>query len=77
MLRRSAEEAQRGTDIALGRQRAGLIDFLTLLDTERTLATARAELAAADARVISRQLDLFRALGGGWRSTVSLTVSNN
>jgi NodT family efflux transporter outer membrane factor (OMF) lipoprotein len=53
--------------ITRARQREGQIDSLELLDAERTLADAEASLAAADAAISRAQVDLFRALGGGWQ----------
>ncbi|GAA4011060.1 efflux transporter outer membrane subunit [Sphingomonas humi] len=47
-------------------QREGQISSLELLDAERTYADAEASLAESDARIVSAQIDLFRALGGGW-----------
>jgi outer membrane protein TolC len=43
------------------------VDSLAVLDAERTLAGAEADLALADAQVAEAQIDLFRALGGGWQ----------
>lgn len=40
---------------------------LDVLDTERTLVAARIALAASDALLVDRQVDVFRALGGGWQ----------
>ncbi|MAY44005.1 MAG: transporter, partial [Rhodobacteraceae bacterium] len=51
------------------RQREGRIDFLTVLDALRTQAAADADLASADRNVAFAQVDLFRALGGGWRES--------
>ena len=48
------------------RQREGRIDFLTVLDALRSQAAADADLASADRAVAFAQVDLFRALGGGW-----------
>ncbi|TWI69993.1 NodT family efflux transporter outer membrane factor (OMF) lipoprotein [Pseudoduganella lurida] len=45
---------------------AGKIDFLTVLDADRTLATTDGALAASDAQVAADQVALFLALGGGW-----------
>ena len=42
------------------------MDSLALLDAERTFAEAEADLAAMNGRVSTAQIDLFRALGGGW-----------
>jgi NodT family efflux transporter outer membrane factor (OMF) lipoprotein len=61
------DEAARAAQVSLNRQKEGQIDFLTVLDAERTLAGAEADLAAADADVGFAQVDLFRALGGGWQ----------
>ncbi|MET0270089.1 MAG: efflux transporter outer membrane subunit [Sphingomonas sp.] len=58
--------AERAARVTAARQREGTIDFLTLLDAQRTLADAQADLAASDRRIAFAQVDLFRALGGGW-----------
>jgi NodT family efflux transporter outer membrane factor (OMF) lipoprotein len=60
------DEAERAANVSLARQREGEIDFLTVLDAQRTLADAQADLAASDARLAFAQVDLFKALGGGW-----------
>ncbi len=61
------DEAQRAANVTIARQKEGTIDFLTVLDAQRTLADAQADLAASDARIAFAQVDLFRALGGGWQ----------
>ena len=65
-LRAAQDAADRAARISRARQREGRIDFLTVLDAERTAADARADLATADRAVAFAQVDLFRALGGGW-----------
>ena len=45
---------------------AGADSFLAVLDAERTLAAADAQLAASDALVTTYQIALFKALAGGW-----------
>ncbi len=67
-LQAALEEAQVAVNIARSREREGDIDSLALLDAERTFADAQAALAAADAEIAGRQVDLFRALGGGWQA---------
>lgn len=67
-LKAARESAARAARISLARQREGRIDFLTVLDAQRTLAAADSELATADRAVAFAQIDLFRALGGGWTS---------
>ena len=45
----------------------GRTDFLELLTAQAALTTAEANLAASNALVIDRQVDVFKALGGGWQ----------
>lgn len=66
-LQNARDQAARAAGIARDRQREGAIDGLELLDTERTLADTEADLATAKANIAERQIDLFRALGGGWQ----------
>lgn len=65
-LAAAVEQAERAARIIRAQQREGAIDSLARLDTERTLAETRAQLAQQDAAVSRAQIDLFRALGGGW-----------
>ncbi|MDO7843678.1 efflux transporter outer membrane subunit [Sphingomonas immobilis] len=60
--------AERAAKVTRARQREGTIDFLTVLDAERTAADADADLAASDARIAAAQVDLFRSLGGSWQA---------
>ena len=69
--RRSALQSARdqaATAARLSRLRfeAGADSFLTVLDAERTLAAADAQLASSDALVTTYQIALFKALAGGW-----------
>lgn len=45
---------------------AGADSFLTLLDAQRTLAAADAQLAGSESLVTTYQIALFKALAGGW-----------
>ena len=67
-LRSARDEAEAAARITRARQREGDISSLDLLDAERTAAEAEAALAEADASIASSQVDLFRALGGGWET---------
>ena len=44
----------------------GAISFPDLLATERIMIQAEAELAASDQALVSDQVSVFKALGGGW-----------
>ena len=66
-LRAARDHAEAVTEITRARQREGDISSLELIDAERTAADAEADLAEADARISASQIDLFKALGGGWQ----------
>ncbi|MEO6256985.1 MAG: TolC family protein [Sphingomicrobium sp.] len=62
------DQAATAARITRARQREGDISSLELLDSERTAAEAEAALAEADAAIATSQINLFRALGGGWQA---------
>jgi multidrug efflux system outer membrane protein len=64
--RARVDNADAAARVVRERQREGQTDFLTVLDAERAAADANGALALADARVATAQVDLFKALGGGW-----------
>jgi outer membrane protein TolC len=43
-----------------------VIDFLTVLDAQRSLLAAEDELAQSDRAVSDDLVSLYKALGGGW-----------
>jgi NodT family efflux transporter outer membrane factor (OMF) lipoprotein len=52
---------------AQSQYRAGLVDFQTLLDSERTLLSSQDSLAQARADRATALIQLYKALGGGWQ----------
>ncbi len=60
-------QAQRALALAERRYRAGAESLLTLLDAQRTLYAAQDLAAQLQARRLQASVDLYRALGGGWR----------
>lgn len=74
-LRAAAEQAGIAARIVRAQLREGRADFLTVLDAERTRAQADADFAAAEASVTNAQVDLFRALGGGWQTTAEPRIA--
>jgi len=65
-LRNAVEAARNAALLARQRYSSGLIDFQTVLDTERTVLTIEDSLAAAQAEGTSALIQLYKALGGGW-----------
>ncbi|MET0136910.1 MAG: TolC family protein, partial [Sphingobium sp.] len=70
-LKDATDQARIASNISRAQLREGRVDFLIVLDAERTLAGAESDLALADAQVAEAQIDLFRALGGGWQAPVA------
>lgn len=66
-LGQARDAAERAARITRAQRREGQIDSLSQLDTERTFADAEAAVALADAQISRAQIDVFRALGGGWQ----------
>ncbi|MEO5695909.1 MAG: efflux transporter outer membrane subunit [Burkholderiaceae bacterium] len=46
---------------------SGLVDFTTVLTTQRSLLSAQDSLASTQASLIADHVRLYKALGGGWR----------
>jgi len=67
-LQAACDQAGIAAKITRAQQREGQIDSLAALDAERTLAETQAALALQDAQIADAQVDLFRALGGGWQN---------
>ncbi len=65
--RTEAREAYRLAEL---RYRAGTIDFLTVLDTQRAVLQAEDALAQSQLAHINALVSLYQALGGGWGGTV-------
>lgn len=64
----AANEARRAYDLAEARYRSGASDLLSVLDAQRSWLSARDSAATARLNRYSSAVDLFVALGGGWRS---------
>ncbi len=60
--------------LARSQYRAGLTDFLTLLQSEQTLLSARDSLASAQADQALALVRLYLALGGGWQPASPDTI---
>ncbi|HEX8937924.1 MAG TPA: TolC family protein, partial [Sphingomicrobium sp.] len=61
---------------ARSRYRSGLIDFLTLLQSEQSLLSARDGLASAESDQALALVQLYVALGGGWQPGAANPTGN-
>ena len=65
-LQAVVRSSQTAFDLAHVQYTAGLADFLTVLDAERTLATNLDVLAQSQLAAVNAVISLYKALGGGW-----------
>ncbi|PNV87555.1 MAG: transporter [Desulfobacteraceae bacterium] len=63
---RFLHEARAAQRIAESRYEKGLVDFLTVLDTQRTRFQGESDLVEVDFVLLNNRVNLHRALGGGW-----------
>ncbi|SFM42386.1 efflux transporter outer membrane subunit [Thermodesulforhabdus norvegica] len=65
-LIKAVEAARRAERLAQDRYNAGLVDFVTVLDAQRTLRSLEDELVQSTGNVSAYLVKLYKALGGGW-----------
>ena len=63
----AAAAASHAAQLAQNRYRSGLIDFQTVLQTQRTLLGAQDSVASLQATLSADHVQLVKALGGGWQ----------
>lgn len=66
-LQISEEAARNAQLLANQRYSSGLVDFQTVLDTQRTLLSSQDSVANAQAAISTDYVRLYKALGGGWQ----------
>ncbi len=75
---REAEAAGSGAfRLAREKYASGLIDFQTVLDTQKSLLSVQNTLASSEADVTADLIRLFKALGGGWDSLAQNEVKSS
>ena len=63
----AVKAAENATDMSRELYRAGLKDFLTVLDSERSVLSLQNSLVQSDAYIAGSLIRLYKAMGGGWR----------
>ncbi|AYM96767.1 efflux transporter outer membrane subunit [Acidovorax sp. 1608163] len=66
-LQAAADAAANAALMAQQRYSSGLIDFATVLETQRTQLSAQDSVATTVASVAADHVRLYKALGGGWQ----------
>ncbi|MEN6337261.1 MAG: TolC family protein [Phycisphaerales bacterium] len=67
-LQEATKAAQAAAELAQFKYQAGLTDFTTVLDAERSVLSFEDQLQQSDGTVTSNVIRLYKALGGGWTS---------
>jgi len=62
----ATDAAQKAADLARNQYASGLIDFQSVLDTERSLLTFQDQLAQSCGQMTLTLISLYKALAGGW-----------
>ena len=63
----AADAASNAALLAQQRYSSGLIDFQSVLETQRTLLSTQESVAITTAAVAADHVRLYKALGGGWQ----------
>src|SRR5205807_5810376 len=74
-LNEAVQHSQLAVDLATEQYRAGLVDFLSVLEAQRELYANEDQLVQSQTSVTTNLVGLYRALGGGW--SVGGAVSMN
>lgn len=65
-LNQAVQQSQLAIDLATEQYRAGLVDFLSVLDAQRELYANEDQFVQSQTIVTTNLVALYRALGGGW-----------
>lgn len=76
-LREARQAARLAARLARHRYSAGLSDFQTVLDTERTVLTVEDKLALSEADGAKSLIQLYKAVGGGWSPAPANSIAAN
>jgi outer membrane protein, multidrug efflux system len=76
-LRNAAQAADNAALLARQRYQSGIVDFQTVLDTQRTLLSTQDALASTQAELSADHVRLYKALGGGWQADGAVTSTSD
>jgi outer membrane protein, multidrug efflux system len=71
-LRNAAEAADNAALLARQRYASGLVDFQTVLETQRSQLSAQDSVASGSTELAADHVRLYKALGGGWQPDAPL-----
>lgn len=74
-LNQAAQQSQLAVDLATEQYKAGLTDFLSVLDAERELYADEDQAVQSETSVTTDVIALYRALGGGWNASPTIAAA--
>jgi NodT family efflux transporter outer membrane factor (OMF) lipoprotein len=74
-LNATVKENGHAAEIARERYKAGLTTFLEVLDADRTFFVSQTQALDGDANLTQDQIALYKSLGGGWKTGVTIISS--
>jgi outer membrane protein, multidrug efflux system len=75
-LQLASEAAANAAQLARQRFDTGLVDFQTVLETQRTRLSTQDSVASATADISADHVRLYKALGGGWNPEVQASSAS-
>ncbi|MDY0267817.1 efflux transporter outer membrane subunit [Trichloromonas sp.] len=76
LLDLATQAAERAAELASMQYQAGLIDYLTVLETERSQLSLQQQLAESQGQVMINLVRLYKVLGGGWNALPANAASH-
>ena len=76
-LNDAVAHSQLAVDLATEQYKAGLVDFLSVLDAQRDLYANEDQLVQSQTSVTTNLVGLYRALGGGWNLGRTVATSKS
>jgi outer membrane protein TolC len=76
-LNDAVAHSQLAVDLATEQYKAGLVDFLSVLDAQRGLYANEDQLVQSQTSVTTNLVGLYRALGGGWNLGRTVATSKS
>jgi NodT family efflux transporter outer membrane factor (OMF) lipoprotein len=73
-LNEAISHSQLAVDLATEQYKAGLVDFLSVLDAQRDLYANEDQLVQSQTTVTTNLVGLYRALGGGWSASSVVSI---
>ncbi len=74
-LDEATRAARLATNLARQRYQQGIADFLSVLDAQRSQLSAEQQLADSTTTVSTNLVAIYKALGGGWDSSVAASAA--